>query len=158
MVVSSTCHFLVLLSLLVVLFLGVEGKIPEACQRYECPSYTVTETGNDYEIRSYDSPVWISTSPINDTSAIRATETGFHRLFLYVSGNNTFKKAIKMTSPVTSEVSNSGGSSSIIQVAALKASLAGTKWSSTPKSYIVGQYNAPFELYNRVNEIGFLYP
>lgn len=108
-----------------------------------------------------------------------------------------------MTAPVASDVSVSGGKSSIVvsfyvpkknqanpppaeglyvqrwksvyaavrqfdgfvkdsnvgqQVAALNASIAGTKWSANvPKSYTVAQYNAPFELFNRVNEIWFLY-
>ncbi|XP_027356838.1 heme-binding protein 2-like [Abrus precatorius] len=44
------------------------------------------------------------------------------------------------------------------EVEALSTSLAGTKWSSAvQKSYAVGQYNAPYELTNRVNEIWFLF-
>jgi len=44
------------------------------------------------------------------------------------------------------------------EVAALNASLAGTKWAATSrKSYIVAQYDSPFKLFNRANEIWFLY-
>ena len=47
------------------------------------------------------------------------------------------------------------------EAAALKASLAGTKWyaavdgsrKSSKSSYVVAQYNAPFEFEDRVNEI-----
>lgn len=53
-----------------------------------------------------------------------------------------------------------------VEAAALKASIAGTKWSDAiDKSrraghtsvYSVAQYNAPFEYDNRVNEIWFLF-
>jgi len=44
------------------------------------------------------------------------------------------------------------------EVAALNGSLAGTKWASkTHNGFFVAQYNAPFEVFNRVNEIWFLY-
>ncbi|XP_054813910.1 uncharacterized protein LOC129314489 [Prosopis cineraria] len=52
------------------------------------------------------------------------------------------------------------------EVAALKASIAGTKWSSVIEKshrggygsvYCVAQYNAPFEYDDRVNEIWFLF-
>ncbi|KAI9083167.1 hypothetical protein K1719_034900 [Acacia pycnantha] len=52
------------------------------------------------------------------------------------------------------------------QVAALKASIAGTEWSSAIEKsqrgghgsvYCVAQYNAPFEFDDRVNEIWFLF-
>lgn len=45
-----------------------------------------------------------------------------------------------------------------LQVSALNDSLTGTTWSAIVKNkYIVAQYNSPFELYNRVNEIWFFY-
>ncbi|ESW25381.1 hypothetical protein PHAVU_003G030800 [Phaseolus vulgaris] len=193
-------QFLVLSSFILASFFGVEGKIPDACKKYECPSYEVTEVGKDYEIRRYDSPVWISNSR-QDKSLVTATIKGFARLVNYVQGDNKDKKEIKMTAPVTSEIL-SGNSSIVVsffvpkenqknpipaddltvqrwpassvavrqfygsvkdsdvlpEVAALKASLAGTKWANTPyKSFLVAQYNAPFELFNLVNEIWLLY-
>ncbi|XP_027356817.1 heme-binding protein 2-like [Abrus precatorius] len=44
------------------------------------------------------------------------------------------------------------------EVAALSASLSGTKWSSAIQKggYALGQYNSPFKLINRLNEIWFL--
>lgn len=53
-----------------------------------------------------------------------------------------------------------------LQVSALNDSLTGTTWSAIVAQivlpalhgkYIVAQYNSPFELYNRVNEIWFFY-
>jgi len=124
------------------------------------------------------------------------------RLFDYARGNNNEHKKIKLTAPVTSEVSVSDESSVVVsffvpkenqndptgangltvqrwnassvavrqfggfvknpkvekEVDLLKASLVGTKWSATtPKSYIVAQYDPPFTLFDRVNEIWFLY-
>lgn len=52
------------------------------------------------------------------------------------------------------------------EVASLKASLNGTKWSdaitksqkaNNASVYSVAQYNAPFEIFNRVNEILFFF-
>ncbi|CAJ1932413.1 unnamed protein product [Sphenostylis stenocarpa] len=200
---STTIQFLSVSFLLLVSFWGVEGKIPPSCKKFECPSYDVTKEGNDYEIRRYNSPVFISNSPVSNISLVKATRVGVLRLFSYIHGNNTGKKVIKMTAPVISEVSNSGGNSSIVvsfyvpkdnqkdpplanglhvqrwkpsyvavrqfggfvtdtnvwkEVAALNASIAATKWSAaTHKSFFVAQYNSPFELFNRVNEIWFLY-
>ncbi|KAL2326811.1 hypothetical protein Fmac_020238 [Flemingia macrophylla] len=200
---AATCTFQYLLFSLLVSLLVVEGKVPEPCTRYECPTYDVVQVEKDYEIRRYNSPVWISTDPIQDTSVVPATVTGVKRLFSYINGNNNESKEIKMAAPVATEVSVSGGKSSFVvsfylpkvnqanppsangvnvqrwktkyaavrefggfvtesvvanQVAALNASIAGTKWSSkVPKSYTVAQYNSPFELINRVNEIWFLY-
>jgi len=79
---ATTLQFLVLTTFIVATFFSVEGKIPESCKKYECPTYNVTEMGKDYEIRSYNSPVWISTSPVQDNSLVAATRKGFSR-YLY---------------------------------------------------------------------------
>ena len=45
-----------------------------------------------------------------------------------------------------------------LQVLVLNDSLTSTTWSIIVKNnYIVAQYNSPFELYNRVNEMWFFY-
>jgi len=56
---TTSLQILVLSIFLLASFFGVEGKIPDSCKKYECPSYDVTEVGKDYEIRRYNSPVWI---------------------------------------------------------------------------------------------------
>ncbi|CAJ1978421.1 unnamed protein product [Sphenostylis stenocarpa] len=210
-----------LLSLLSVSLLAVRsdslrnvGAVPPSCERIECPSYDLIQSGNGYEIRRYNSPVWISNTPIQDISLVEATRTGFRRLFDYIQGKNNYKQKIEMTAPVITEVLPSDGpfceSSFVVsfyvpkenqanpptakdlqvqrwksvyvavrqfggfvkdsnvgeEAAALKASIAGTKWAAAVEKskgaghasvYTVAQYNAPFEYDNRVNEIWFLF-
>ncbi|KAL9298113.1 hypothetical protein ACSQ67_024009 [Phaseolus vulgaris] len=79
------------------------------CQRIECPSYDLIQLGNGYEIRRYNSSVWIANTPIQDISLVEATRTGFRRLFDYIQGKNNLKQKIEMTAPVISEVLPSDG-------------------------------------------------
>ncbi|XP_027355191.1 heme-binding protein 2-like [Abrus precatorius] len=221
MAATITCSLSLLFSLLSVSILAVRsntlkhvGTVPPTCKRIECPSYDVIQVGNGYEIRRYDSSVWISNPPIQDISIVEATRTGFRRLFDYIQGENNYKQKIEMTAPVISEVLPSDGpfceSSFVVsfyvpkenqanpppakglhvqrwksvyvavrqfggfvkdtnvgeEAAALKDSLAGTKWAAAIEKsqsaghasvYTVAQYNAPFEYDNRVNEIWFLF-
>ncbi|KAJ7948858.1 heme-binding protein 2 [Quillaja saponaria] len=197
--------FSLLLSFFSVSLLGVlsvAGAIQPTCKRIECPSFDVIHVGNGYEIRRYNSTVWISTSPIQDISLRESTRIGFLRLFNYIQGKNKYKQKIEMTAPVISEVSPSDGpfceSSFVVsfyvpkvnqanpppaeglhvqkwepvyaavkqfggfvtdsnvgeEAAALQANIAGTKWSTAieqskraghASTYIVAQYNSPFE-------------
>ncbi|KAJ1425236.1 SOUL heme-binding protein [Sesbania bispinosa] len=218
---TSTFKLSLLLSLLSVSFSGIRsdtlqnaGAIPPTCKRIECPNYDIIQVGNGYEIRRYNSPVWISNSPIQDISLVEATRTGFRRLFDYIQGKNNYKQKIEMTAPVLTEVLPSDGpfceSSFVVsffvpkenqanpptakdlhvqrwktvyvavrqfggfvsdssvgeEAAALKASIAGTKWAAAIEKshraghasvYSVAQYNSPFEYDDRVNEIWFLF-
>ncbi|CAK8561397.1 unnamed protein product [Lathyrus sativus] len=210
MAVSTTFK----LSLLFTLISLSLSAIPPTCKRIECPNYDVIQAGNGYEIRRYNSTVWISSDPIQEISLVEATRTGFLRLFDYIQGKNNYQQKIEMTAPVLSEVLPSDGpfckSSFVVsfyvpkknqanpppakglqvqrwktvyaavrqfggfvkdtdvgeEAAALKESIAGTKWSSAidqsrraghASVYSVAQYNAPFEFDNRVNEIWFLF-
>ncbi|CAK7351683.1 unnamed protein product [Dovyalis caffra] len=65
--------------------------------------------GNGYEIRRYNSSVWMSTYPIQDISLVDSTRIGFLQLFDYIQGKNSYKEAIEMTAPVITEVSPSDG-------------------------------------------------
>ncbi|CAN0924992.1 Heme-binding protein 2 [Linum grandiflorum] len=85
------------------------GKFPPTCSRIECPEYSVVEAGNGYEIRRYNSSVWISTPPIPDISLVQATRTAFFLLFDYIQGKNERGITIEMTGPVISEVLPSDG-------------------------------------------------
>ncbi|KAK9688654.1 hypothetical protein RND81_09G001300 [Saponaria officinalis] len=184
--------------------------LPPTCARIECPPYDVIHHTNGFEIRRYNSSVWMSTSHIIDISIVDATRTGFLQLFGYIQGKNEYNKKIEMTAPVMTQVSPSDGpfceSSFVVsfyvpkenqadpppaeglhvqrwettyiavrqfggfvsdygvgeEAAALQASLAGSKWAAAieksrrddpSSSYIVAQYNSPFEFENRVNEI-----
>ncbi|XP_058721858.1 uncharacterized protein LOC131593421 [Vicia villosa] len=190
------------------------SAIPPTCNRIECPNYDLIQAGNGYEIRRYNSSLWISTQPIQEISLHEATRTGFLSLFDYIQGKNKYQEKIEMTAPVVSEVLPSDGpfckSSFVIsfyvpkqkqanpppakglhvqrwkhvyaavrqfggfvkntdvgeEAAALKESIAGTKWSSAidqsrraghASVYSVAQYNDPLEFDNRVNEIWFLF-
>ena len=90
MAAKITFKLSLLLSFLSVSFLAVwsdthqnAGTITPTCKRIECPSYDVIQVGNGYEIRRYNSTVWISNSPIQDISLVEATRTGFLRLFSF---------------------------------------------------------------------------
>ncbi|GKC00597.1 heme-binding protein 2 [Tanacetum coccineum] len=50
---------------------------PAQCNRIECPTYQVVESGDGYEIRVYNSSMWATTSPIDDISFVDGTRTGF---------------------------------------------------------------------------------
>ncbi|KAJ8900689.1 hypothetical protein K2173_025500 [Erythroxylum novogranatense] len=85
------------------------GIYPPTCDRIECPAYDVIEVGNGYDIRLYNSTVWMSTSAIQDISFVKATRTGFLQLFEYIQGKNSYNKKIEMTAPVITEVLPSDG-------------------------------------------------
>ncbi|XP_022717433.1 heme-binding protein 2 [Durio zibethinus] len=85
------------------------GLFPPTCNRIECPTFDVIQAGNDYEIRRYNSTVWMSTSSIQGISLVEATRTGFLQLFDYIQGNNKYEQQIEMTAPVITEVLPSDG-------------------------------------------------
>ncbi|KAI4388233.1 hypothetical protein MLD38_000580 [Melastoma candidum] len=82
---------------------------PPSCTRIQCPGYDVLHSGDGYEIRRYSSPVWMSTSPIQDISLVEATRAGFLQLFDYIQGKNDYSAKIEMTAPVITQVSPSDG-------------------------------------------------
>ncbi|KAG8364785.1 hypothetical protein BUALT_Bualt18G0034900 [Buddleja alternifolia] len=82
---------------------------PPTCNRIECPTYDLLHTGKGFEIRRYNSSVWISTQPIHDTSLVAATRTGFRQLFDYIRGKNDNQQKIEMTGPVMTQVKPSDG-------------------------------------------------
>ncbi|KAF6169954.1 hypothetical protein GIB67_034346 [Kingdonia uniflora] len=82
---------------------------PTSCTRIECPSYDLVHVGNGFEIRRYNSTVWMSTSPIVDISLVDATRSGFLQLFDYIQGKNKYAKKIEMTAPVIVQIAPSDG-------------------------------------------------
>lgn len=82
---------------------------PPSCNRIECPNYDLIQSGKDYEIRRYNSSMWMSTAPIDDINLYSATRTGFLRLFDYIQGKNGYQEKIEMTAPVITEVKPSDG-------------------------------------------------
>ncbi|KAM3395913.1 heme-binding protein 2 [Capsicum galapagoense] len=103
MLMIKLCFFLVIVAKL------CNGFYPPICERIECPNYELIESGKDYEIRLYDSPMWMSTAPIDDISMYSASRTGFFRLFDYIQGKNSYKETIEMTAPVLTQVKPSDG-------------------------------------------------
>ncbi|KAL8242613.1 hypothetical protein R6Q59_012915 [Mikania micrantha] len=85
------------------------GKFPAQCNRIECPTYDVVYSGDDYEIRLYNSSMWATTSPIDDISFVEGTRTGFLQLFNYIQGKNNYNQQIEMTAPVLTEIAPSDG-------------------------------------------------
>lgn len=57
---------------------------PTQCNRIECPTYDVVQSGDGYEIRVYNSSMWATTSPIDDISFVDATLTGFLQYVLLI--------------------------------------------------------------------------
>uniref|UniRef100_M1CN41 Heme-binding protein n=3 Tax=Solanum tuberosum TaxID=4113 RepID=M1CN41_SOLTU len=103
------CLFLFLVSKLCNGYSTKLNFYPPTCQRIECPNYDLIESGKDYEIRRYSSPMWMSTAPIDDISYVSATRTGFLRLFDYIQGKNNYHETVKMTAPVIIQVKPSDG-------------------------------------------------
>ncbi|KAL2247252.1 heme-binding protein 2-like [Sesamum indicum] len=88
---------------------GPVGVFPPTCNRIECPTFDVVHNGNGFEIRRYNSSMWMSTKPIDDVSFVSATRTGFLQLFDYIQGKNDNQQKIEMTGPVITEVKPSDG-------------------------------------------------
>lgn len=65
----------------------------------EQPTYRVTETQDNLEIRQYDPYVVVETFVEGDFGD--AGNEGFRRLFRYISGANQARTEISMTAPVT---------------------------------------------------------
>ncbi|KAI9083155.1 hypothetical protein K1719_034888 [Acacia pycnantha] len=95
---------LLLMSLFLASWASSSGKVPPICHRFECTPYDVIHVGDGYEIRHYNSNVWVSTPFIKDTSFVEATRTGFGWIFDYVQGKNDYKQKIEMTAPIVTEV------------------------------------------------------
>ena len=66
---------------------------------YEEANYEIIKSNKVYEIRKYSDRLAIETSTSSQNS-------GFRKLFKYISGDNKDKKEIKMTTPVTQTEKN----------------------------------------------------
>eukprot|EP00884_Botryococcus_braunii_P000677 jgi/Botrbrau1/1060/Bobra.0076s0026.1 len=76
---------------------------PWFCHDLDCPSYKVINKTKTYEIREYKKTVWASSTIPGFIYSI-ALNTGFMRLFHYISGDNADQAKIDMTAPVLAEV------------------------------------------------------
>ena len=64
---------------------------------YEEPSFAIVQANESYEIRYYNERVVVQT---NNTSQ----NSGFRKLFNYISGKNSNSEKIAMTVPVTQTI------------------------------------------------------
>ncbi|KAL8161369.1 hypothetical protein V2J09_012858 [Rumex salicifolius] len=84
-------------------------KYPPSCNSIECPNYHLIQEADGFEIRRYNSTLWMSTSPIQEISYENASRIGFFQLYNYISGKNDANKKIEMTCPVLIDVTPSTG-------------------------------------------------
>lgn len=85
----------------VALLVAVSFAFAEGCtyKDAECPDYVVVEEHPDFEIRSYPSVTWATTSSISRYSRV-GQYAAFMKLFRYIGGNNDREQKMAMTVPV----------------------------------------------------------
>lgn len=71
---------------------------------YESPNYTVSLDEGPYQIREYPNTIVASTTG-------NSSDSGFRKIYSYISGNNSSSEKISMTVPVRTQ--DSGGSKTI---------------------------------------------
>ncbi|XP_063299757.1 heme-binding protein 2-like [Pelobates fuscus] len=76
-----------------------EYKAPDFCGTYECPKYEVAKKYETFELRTYQSTLWVTTSLELDYFGFGIYRS-FKRLFDYINGQNSEGIKIKMTVPV----------------------------------------------------------
>ncbi|XP_069810437.1 heme-binding protein 2-like [Dendropsophus ebraccatus] len=81
---------------------SVDGS-PPFCGNYECPKYQVLKRYNTFELRRYDSTLWVTTQLETDMFGLGIMKS-FKRLFNYISGQNEQGISIKMSVPVRATV------------------------------------------------------
>ncbi|KAL0426809.1 UNVERIFIED_CONTAM: hypothetical protein Slati_2855700 [Sesamum latifolium] len=76
-----------------------EGYKPApTCARLECPPYKLVHTQKEFEIRSYDEGLWLSSPNITASDYKEGASKGFR------IGNNTERVTINMTAPVLIDI------------------------------------------------------
>lgn len=95
-------------SVLVLLTVASAKSSPWFCHDLDCPSFTVVERNDDYEVREYSKGKWASTK-IEGYLYAASVVQGFKRLFDYISGENEPGVKINMTAPVMTKVEHGDG-------------------------------------------------
>lgn len=83
-------------------------KKPWFCHKIDCPQFTVDKNTTSYQIRTYNSSQWMTTTFANDPNYDASVQKGFMKLFSYISGANVKKQKIPMTAPVISLINTTG--------------------------------------------------
>ncbi|KAK4391852.1 hypothetical protein Sango_1963000 [Sesamum angolense] len=82
-----------------------EGYKPApTCARLECPPYKLVHTQKEFEIRSYDEGLWLSSPNITAPTYKEGASKGFRILFSYYNGTNAERVKINMTAPVLIDI------------------------------------------------------
>jgi SOUL heme-binding protein len=105
--------FLIILSILAVLFIIFQAYTTMATNKSEEQPYKVIKTEKDFEIRFYPS-VTMATITSSAKSYKELGSSGFNKLAGYIFGGNDAKKQIAMTSPVHMDISDSISSMSFV--------------------------------------------
>mmetsp|Transcript_19280 Transcript_19280/g.48999 ORF Transcript_19280/g.48999 Transcript_19280/m.48999 type:complete len:209 (-) Transcript_19280:105-731(-) len=85
---------------------------PDFCNGLDCPTYKVLMSHNqtsNVEVRHYPAATWVSTVIQGVMDYEDAINEGFHRLFDYISGDNTARAPVPMTAPVVVRVRAGAG-------------------------------------------------
>jgi hypothetical protein len=118
-------------------FLGVNTAMA-----VEKTKYTVLEKEDGFEIRQYDPQIVAET--FVEGNIKEAGNEGFRRLYAYISGDNTRKQSVAMTSPVGQEV----GSEKIAMTAPVDQENKDNRWRITfimPAKYTLETLPVPMD-------------
>jgi hypothetical protein len=105
-------------------------------------SYTVLETGKDFELRYYEPYIVAETLVEGDFTEVG--NEGFRRLFAYISGNNRSRQSLAMTAPV----SQAADSEKIAMTAPVNQQSADGKWRiafTMPRKYALATLPEPLD-------------
>merc|ERR1711893_204715 len=80
---------------------------PRFCRDLDCPIYTVLQSFNGYELRSYVPGRWSST--VTRSVGWDGNNGMFWKLFQYISGANENEETLDMTTPVLTKVEPGSG-------------------------------------------------
>jgi hypothetical protein len=115
----------------------------------EKAKYTVLKKEDGFEIRKYDPRIVAETFVEGDLE--EAGNEGFRRLFDYISGENTKKRSISMTAPVSQET----GSTKIAMTAPVNQEQKNNRWRITflmPAEYTLETLPEPNDTRVRLTE------
>ncbi|XP_005991854.2 heme-binding protein 2 [Latimeria chalumnae] len=94
---------LTLLSFLAVTGARKRSSGPSICAEVECFEFDEVCNSTDFEVRHYNTSMWVSTESRAYIMEMAAFE-GLHRLYSYIQGENAYGVIIDMTAPVLVKV------------------------------------------------------
>ncbi|KAL0345048.1 UNVERIFIED_CONTAM: hypothetical protein Sradi_4336100 [Sesamum radiatum] len=132
-------------------------KSAPTCARLECPPYKLVQTQKEFEIRSYDEGLWLSSPNITAPDYKEGASKGFR---MHISTHTLTDQIKKVTLPKFkyTAVKRFDGLITDLSVraaiVALKESLKGTPYQRAADGlFTIAGYNSPRQLTDRVNEV-----